>query len=50
MHLIRRHKGQECGQIGELEIHERAPQEGIETVVVVVTVAPERHRAWIKGV
>lgn len=40
------HEGDEGGQVGELESHERALDEGVETVVVVVTVALERDWSW----
>ena len=42
MHSVGRHEGQEGGQVGELEPHERALQETIETVAEVVTIATER--------
>lgn len=45
MHSVMRHEGQEGGQVGELESHERALDEGIEAAVIVVTIATESWRA-----
>lgn len=42
---VLRHEGQEGRQVGELEPHERALDENIETKVVVVSVATERWRS-----
>lgn len=49
MQSVVRHKGQEGGQVGELESHEWPLQEIVEIVVVVVTVALERYWSWSEG-
>lgn len=49
MRSVGRHEGQEGGQVGELETHERVVQESVETVVEVVTVALERYGSWNGG-